>query len=177
MHREREPAEKGAEGPCLVSPVLGSCITPRPQPSSKTRSWLWVLVEGCCWLSSFLPRIPCELTLWCCQNLLPWLFMVFTGLFRRVGLSALGEYFKSAVLNIGKKFTSVTDASLDSRWAEQHWGMRGEEEGQAGVHGGLVKVTNGPPGSQSCGGRTWRKLWQTQDGWHARFNAQLLCSW
>lgn len=61
--------------------------------------------------------------------------------------------------NIGKKFISVIDASLDSRWVEQHRGMRGDVEDQVGVCRGLAEVTNAHPGpkaveeglGESCG--------------------------
>lgn len=54
MQREGEPAEKGAKGAGSVSQELGSCVTPSPEPGSKTRAWLWGLMEGCLPVSSFV---------------------------------------------------------------------------------------------------------------------------
>lgn len=55
MCREREPAEKGARGACSVPQEL-----PSPEPCSKTRAWLWGLVEGRLPLSYFFPLSPRE---------------------------------------------------------------------------------------------------------------------
>lgn len=53
--REREPAEKGARGACSDPQEL-----PSPEPCSKTRAWLWGLVEGRLPLSYFFPLSPRE---------------------------------------------------------------------------------------------------------------------
>lgn len=40
-------------------------------------------------------------------------------------MSARGDYCRAAMRNIGKNSVSAIDASLDSRWVEQHGGMEG----------------------------------------------------
>ena len=159
MHREREPAETGSKGACSVSQELGSCVTPSPEPGSETRAWLWGLVEGCLPLSYFFPLTPCEPHPLMLSKPPPLAFHGVRWLIQEIGVKCQGEYCRAAMRNIGKKFISVLDASLDSWSVEQHGRMRGEMEGQASVHGGLAKVTNaylGPEAveeglGESCG--------------------------
>lgn len=52
---------KGAKRIYSVSQELWSCVTPSPEPCSKTRAWLWGLMEGYLLQNYFFPLNPCEL--------------------------------------------------------------------------------------------------------------------